>query len=253
MKGIPRLISRHLSRMLEPNEREAVLGDLEETRTGGWSGICEVAGLVVRRQFGPWRSWRSWAAAFGVAVPASFLLMGDSVLISLECASAVRARTPMFPSASGAILIVLSLQVLVLAGWSWTCGFFMGSVSRRTTWISVLYFGLPCLYCLQRFHIESLSIPKLCLFPFVLPAAAGLWRALRNPEIRPRTALALALGITFGSAVIEIWASPFPQRFLGWFVVSALTWPSWFLVAASQGTAAGIEVGGHPGLPSSPA
>ena len=70
------------ARLLEREEREAVLGDLVESRESAWDGLFGVLGLVLRRQAMLWRSWRPWLAGFGVALPSSFLLMGVSLSVS---------------------------------------------------------------------------------------------------------------------------------------------------------------------------
>ena len=41
---------RMVAGMLEPAEREAVLGDLLEANDGGWRAVFSVLGLVIRRQ-----------------------------------------------------------------------------------------------------------------------------------------------------------------------------------------------------------
>ena len=68
--------------LLAPVEREVVLGDLAETDRGAWRGLGDVLGLAARRQLALWRSWRPWAASFGLALPASLFLMGWSVAAS---------------------------------------------------------------------------------------------------------------------------------------------------------------------------
>jgi hypothetical protein len=69
------------TRLLEPDEREAVLGDLLEAGEGGWSGLPGVLGLVVRRQLQLFRNWRPWAASFGLTLPGSLLLM----ILCIDC------------------------------------------------------------------------------------------------------------------------------------------------------------------------
>jgi hypothetical protein len=70
------------AQLLEPSEREAVLGDLTEAGERGWHALIEVLGLLIRQETILWKSWRPWLAAFGLALPASFLLMGFSVSVS---------------------------------------------------------------------------------------------------------------------------------------------------------------------------
>ena len=220
-----------LGGLLGPREREAVLGDLMEGGEGAWRGIPEVLGLYLRRQATLWTDWRPWVAAFGVALPTSFLLMGFSLSVSLAflqlagpAEAAVRTMSPGFPLLAG--------HVLLLAGWSWTGGFLIGSVSRRTLWASVASYCAPCLFCLSRFHAQALS--RYCLLLFVLPAAAGILQGLRLPRLRLTTALAAALLLTALSIPArrgsgEHWWSPH-----AWVLNATLTWPAWFLVATAR-------------------
>lgn len=220
-----------LGGLLEPREREAVLGDLMEGGDGAWRGVPEVLGLFIRRQATLWGDWRPWVAAFGVAVPTSFLLMGFSLSVSLAflrlaapAGDAVRAMNPGFP--------LLASHVLLLSGWSWTGGFLVGSVSRRTLWASLAAYCAPCLFCLSRFHAQVLS--RYCLLLFVLPALAGVLQGLWRPRLRLRMALAAALLLTALAIPArresgERWWSPH-----AWVLNSTLTWPAWFLVATAR-------------------
>lgn len=70
-----------LARLLSPGDRESVLGDLAEAGETGRQAVLSVAGLLIHRQMAVLRNWRPWVAAFGLAMPASFLLMGFSVSV----------------------------------------------------------------------------------------------------------------------------------------------------------------------------
>lgn len=52
-----------LSAVLEPTERDAVLGDLQESDERGWSAAAAVAGLATRRVWEVWRRTDPWALA----------------------------------------------------------------------------------------------------------------------------------------------------------------------------------------------
>lgn len=65
------------ARLLEPCEREAVLGDLLEAGEAPWRGSLDILGLATLRQLLHWKSWQPWLATLGLALPGSFLLMGD--------------------------------------------------------------------------------------------------------------------------------------------------------------------------------
>ena len=124
--------------LLEPKEREVVLGDMQEGGEASWRGVPEVLGLYIRRQALLWRNWQPWLAAFGVALPTSFLLMGFSLSVSYEFLRFAgpqgepgRAMDPSLPVFAG--------NLLLLVGWAWAGGFVVGSLSRRTLWASLFH------------------------------------------------------------------------------------------------------------------
>ncbi len=219
--------------LLEPKEREVVLGDMQEGGEASWRGVPEVLGLYIRRQALLWRNWQPWLAAFGVALPTSFLLMGFSLSVSYEFLRFAgpqgepgRAMDPSLPVFAG--------NLLLLVGWAWAGGFVVGSLSRRTLWASLISYGTPCLFCLSRFHHHSPS--RYCLLVFVPPAAVGVLQGLRISRLRLSTALAAALLLTALALpprreAGERWWSP-----RAWVLNSALTWPAWLLVATARRT-----------------
>ena len=215
------------ARLLERDEREAVLGDLLETGEGGWRRLLDVLGLVVRRQILHWRSWRPWLAVFGLALPGSLLLMGFSVSISSIYERLVDRRILIgSPHPIHEAFFQLLCRGLLLIGGSWACGFVMGSMSRRTLWVSIASSCFPCLFCLVRFREPSLS--RLCLFLFPLPAIWGVRQALRLTGLNLTFAILLAIAITTLTILPTnsrgVWA-------LNW----TLVWPAWYIVATAQG------------------
>jgi hypothetical protein len=70
---------------LAQEERDAVIGDSLEAGDTFWKAFAGVLGLVVRRQFLRWRSWRPWFATFLLALPAGYLLI--YVSMSVACTS----------------------------------------------------------------------------------------------------------------------------------------------------------------------
>jgi hypothetical protein len=252
MTGVGRSFVEAAARLLARDEREAVLGDLVEAGESTWQGLLGVLGLVFRREATLWKSWRPWLAGFGVALPSSFLLMGVSLSVSwsymtLRCPELLQKSS--FTLGSGTI--VLLCKALLLIGWSWTGGFVVGSVSRRTLWASMALCYSPCLFCLSRFRVESLS--RFCLFLFLLPALSGVHQGLRISKMKLSWAIALAIAITVlmlpdWSSGTQHWWSP-PRWTLNW----ALCWPAWYLVAmarpagskAGRGSSDGLWSGGH--------
>jgi len=214
------------TRLLEPDEREAVLGDLLEAGEGGWSGLPGVLGLVVRRQLQLFRSWRPWAASFGLTLPGSLLLMGFSVSIASICERLAHHQILIEPLGGiDEAFISLFCRGLLLIGGSWVCGYVVGSVSPKTLWMSIVSCCFPCLFCLVRFREPSLS--KFCLFLFLLPAVWGVHHALRLTRINLRLAILLAIAIT------TLTLLPTNSRGV-WLLNWSLVWPAWYLVAMAR-------------------
>ncbi|HLJ44731.1 MAG TPA: hypothetical protein VKU01_01900 [Bryobacteraceae bacterium] len=218
-----------LARGLSPGDRETVLGDLAEAGETGNQALLSVAGLVIRRQLSMWRDWRPWVAVFGLVVPASFLLMGFSVSIAQAVLPATGRNLP--PG-----LTVLVCNISLLAAWSATGGFAVGTISRRTTWISAIFSLLPCAFCLSRFHLHGLS--PLCLLLFLPPALAGLYFGLRTSRIRFGICLAAAIVTTV--LTIPHWnqRGAWPSNFM-------LSWPAWYLVSTAWRRKAPLRSGLH--------
>jgi hypothetical protein len=211
-------LMRMVSRLLEPAEREAVLGDLLEAGEGGWRALSGVLGLLIRRQAEPWKNWRPWLAAFGLAVPGSFLLMGFSLSVS-------HAYEQWIGPGLRPGLALLLCNLVLLIGWAWTGAFLVGSLSRRTLWVSATLSFAPCMFCLERFRIESLS--RFCLLLFLPPAIWGVLRSLQIARIKLSSALALA-------SVLTILTIPAWNAKGAWIPNWALSWPAWYLVATAE-------------------
>jgi hypothetical protein len=214
------------SQLLAREEREVVRGDLMEAHESAWQGLLDVLGLVVRREAALWKHWRPWLAALGLVLPGSFLRMGASMSASWMYQHFI---APKALQASGLTpdsgLLLLIWQIFLLIGWSWTGGFVVGSVSRRTLWVSISSACAPCLVCLARFRVESLS--RLCLLLFLLPAIWGVRQGLRIKQIKLRLALVLAVTIT--ALMINEWGHRG-----SWVIDWALIWPAWYIVATAR-------------------
>ena len=200
------------AQLLAPYEREAVLGDLEEAGENSWRGLLGVLGLVIRRETALWKSWHPWAAAFGLALPFSFVLMGFSLSVGWSYQNFIRLGVGFWPLIS---------RFSLLVAWSWTGGFVVGSLSRRTLWASIAATCSPCLFCLARFR-ES-SLPSICLLLFLAPAIWGVLKGLQITRIKLHRAIILAIAVTM--AMI-------PMGNMTWI----LAWPAWYMVATAWNT-----------------
>jgi hypothetical protein len=206
--------------LLTPCEREWVLGDLEEAERDFLQGLADVIGLVVRRQIELWKSWRPWLAAFGLALPCSFLLMGFSL--------AVASDFRQISHAEGAGLRWLLGQAMLLAICAWSGGFTAGSLSRRTLWVSAAACLAPCFFCLSRFGLPMRSPLELLLF--VPLAVWGAWLGYKRIRLMRRAMTPLAMAATL-LAIPGLVAGT-------WFCALALLWPVWFAAMTRRAAAA---------------
>jgi len=226
MISSPSLLVKLTARLLEPREREVVLGDLTEVHASPLQAVCEVLNLGIRRHSALWLNWRPWLAGPGLAVPASFLLMGVSLSVSQSCLELVKPDT-----GTGSVTWLLTQMCLLLI-WSWTSGFVIGSLSRRTLWASIVMCCWPCFVCVSKFHLELLS--PVCLLWFLIPAGLGVRQGLSGKRIRLSVALTittvlmLAMLLRWQGGVQRWWSPPW------WLVDFVMSWPALFLVARAS-------------------
>lgn len=142
-----------VSRMLEPDEREVVWGDIAEAGESGGEALCDLLGLVARRQAGLWKAWRPWLALavvpLGMRLGERAALLGRSYDLNLwiltnyrEIDRAILRESGIAVSSGVAGLLLGSL---VLAGLAWALGFVLGLLARQTAPVSG---GLFCLLAL---------------------------------------------------------------------------------------------------------
>lgn len=217
-----------VARLLTRDERDAVIGDLLENGESAGQAFLSVLGLVVRREAQRWKSWRPWIAAFGLALPSTFLLMGLSVSVSWMFPHMLHAISEIEPHTNLVTYSILHLvpQLLWLAGCAYACGFVVGALSRRTLLVSATACFVPCLFCLARFRSDSL--PAFCLFLFLVPAVLGVREAMRGKPPGFPIAVGLAVGLTVFEALMT------NNSWLNWLWVVPVLWPSWYMVAIAR-------------------
>jgi len=143
------------SRLLEPAERDVVLGDFEESGESSGRALRGVLGLVVRRQAALWKDWRPWLVLVGLIVPLAMLLSIVSKATAGESATyiwlyannwdwALLRYTEFWYEFAASVAFVF-VRCLTLVCWSWTAGFLLGFVSRK---IVQVYGVLLCLMLL---------------------------------------------------------------------------------------------------------
>lgn len=157
-----------VSRLLKHDEREAVLGDLEESHQAGPRALLDVLDLVIRRQAGLWMTWRPWLVLFVFILPLAMLLSivsrqtsdGSAVYLWMYANNwdAALTQNPgfwrLFAETAGSVL----LSYLTLACCSWTGGFVLGSLSRAMSALNSF------LLCVILFFGEVLGAPRYFAF-----------------------------------------------------------------------------------------
>jgi hypothetical protein len=127
-----------LSRALEPDEQNAVLGDFAESGVNGWKALRDLLGLVIRRQAGLWKDWRPFLALLGLVGPLGMLVyssgLGGQLGQSLWTRWHFQTRYGSGLTAMQDLIVVIS-QSAALILWSWSSGFALASLSRRTVWM----------------------------------------------------------------------------------------------------------------------
>jgi hypothetical protein len=222
MSGIAWSLVEFAARLLEREEREAVLGDLEEAGESPWRSLLDVGGLTLRRQAGLWKEPRPWLAGFLVTVPCSYLLTHVSMSVTYTYERVVNHKVwSCIPTGHEGILLMLC-HIFLLIAWSWSAGYVMGAVSRLTLWASALLAVVPPAYYLSKHELPA-SL-RLCVFLFVLPAILGARQSLRKVRLNLGTAAFLAVAIT--GIMIFAWGSD-----ALWIFNWALIGPAWYLVA----------------------
>lgn len=157
-----------VSRFLEHDEREVILGDLEESRRTGPRALMDVLDVVIRRQGHLWMGWRPWIVLIVSILPLGMLLSilsrqtsdGSAIYLWMYANNwdAVLTQNPgfwrLFAETAGSVFI----SYLTLACWSWTGGFVLGSLSRGMIALNSV------LLCAVLFFGEIIGAPRYSAF-----------------------------------------------------------------------------------------
>ncbi|HWF46767.1 MAG TPA: hypothetical protein VG168_07160 [Bryobacteraceae bacterium] len=172
------------SRLLEPDERNAVHGDLFESGEDGAEALHDMFGLVIRRQLALWKSWQPWLALLGVAGTSAVVL--SEILFRLRVAANLQLDTYLrygvhYETGVTARQDIESLFCLAVAlfVWSWVGGFVLAALSRRSLWITAALFYLVAF---DSFRARLILEGSLVVKPGApLPLIALGWLLPLNP------------------------------------------------------------------------
>lgn len=260
------------SRLLEGNERDAVRGDLAESNASGPQALRDVLGVVVRRQAALWKNWRPWLALIGLAglvgVQLSHIVGALSGQLDMQLRTYWKYGVSYGTGLTAFEETVMFLsQALALVMWSWTAGFVLGSLSRRTVWVTGPLYLLAGVYPVLRglhflvrahpwtfdHHLRELPLILLMLtllfvlqiILFLLPSIAGVRRGLRKLTLTLPRASVLTVAIVAVTA-LTIWTGGWPHAAVvrwsgdGWdptvglqsrvFVFGLVSWPVGYLL-----------------------
>jgi len=220
-----------LLRALDPSERDAVDGDLNELRVPPRRAIRELLDLLARRRVAAWMDWRPWAALIIVVLPLGFALsvisrfwaLGTAIHVWLyveNWTSAYLASPGARSDLFGAVGTHL-IECVALMLWAWTIGFAVASVSRRAKWETFALFALvvfagtigsttagvlnPANAAVFSLTSYRVGFPIVFRTVFILlPALHGTLKAVRESTIGSIHAAILAITVTLVTAALAV-------------------------------------------------
>jgi hypothetical protein len=175
------------AQLLDPGEREAVLGDLRELGVSQGRALGEILGLAARRQAALWANCRPWLGLLVLILPLSLLLSvmarfaaGESSvelwLYANNLDVALLGNYGFWYELAHSIPIVLAI-FLKLFCWSFTAGFVLGLSGARTAPISR---GLLVLALVLGFSIAA-PVYVAFYWRFFERTSSGLTAAMNDP------------------------------------------------------------------------
>jgi hypothetical protein len=251
MSGICWRLVHALSRLLEPDERDAALGDFLESGLSAGRALRDLLGLIARRQSALWADWRPWLALLGIVGPVTSMLLSFAfgLSLTLELNFWILGNYTHFDPALleqtgltvGHGIFVMLRHAFLLFAWSWTAGFVLGSLSRRAIWANgVLLSCLAALFFTGALRGATPPKPSMVLavsaLLILLPLIWGVRQGLRLGALRLRPAILCAAAVAATTA-LSIWTD-------GWWRGGAwntrqliltliLCWPVGYMVASA--------------------
>ncbi len=210
-------LAERLSRVLEPGEREAAIGDIAEAGATGAEALRDVFDLIVRRK---WRVWLALAALTGQAW-GLLIFMGTPLrAFDIWWKYGVRSEDGLSADQD---LITLTCHCAALICYAWTSSFALAFFSHHkvrvnasllyVVWLFTLFglttaSGMPLHNAVLLVTLEALLV--------VLPSLSGMRQAFGARAVGP-TQIALLTSATATTAALAIWTST-------WFASAIEVW-----------------------------
>jgi hypothetical protein len=184
--NLPSRLIDALAEMLDPDEREAVLGDISESQQKNGKAIRELLGLIARREAALWRTPRPWLMLVAMVAPIAVAL--NLAAIRLAEGTAIYSYIyidnwtwgQLASPGARADLVHLCVAYLFdyvsLAGFAWAAGLSIGRLSGRavrgmSAW---LYLSVVVVALVPRSHwVGNASVFEAPFYQFVLPVIVG--------------------------------------------------------------------------------
>ncbi len=218
------LILNKLSKLLESDERDAVLGDFAELNIIPVRSVYELCGLILRRQILLWKNWQPWFALLFVVglVGIRLVVLASSLAIApLNYFLAYLRYGVRYESGLSLLeeITVWFLVAFAVVLWSWTAGFLFTLLSRRTALFTNLIF-CAAWFCGNavvlgffqsdwRWVLFIAFSSAFAFLPFIWGARSGF-----RPLALSMRQVILVASFSLGVAVLVTWVSGWPQAAL---------------------------------------
>jgi len=225
-------------------------------------------GLIIRRQLALWKYWQPWLALIGIGCIVGLLL--SEFVWGFELAFGNTTVGAYFASAehwNGADwttlpdprdLVFLLFFSAVVVSWSWVSGFVLGSLSRRTVWLTAALFYLTVLNSFPMIRgiirLNGGGAPPLPMslidrwrpfgiaqwLLFFVPVLCGMRSGLRRQTLPIAQTIMAALGIAIFTSVLTAMSISFYGIDAAWgapafnWKTALVSWPLLYMIITAR-------------------
>ncbi|MEO5924940.1 MAG: hypothetical protein ABIR70_14060 [Bryobacteraceae bacterium] len=177
--------------LLEPAERQSVLGDIQE-RGPDVRALLDLIGLVLLRQLQSFKSWRTWLVTASMLLPVFWI-----ATVPTGVGGFARAYPALSAPQLTRYLAVIVWAAIGTPILSWSTGFAIGALGKQRTPVVLL---LLAIYSVK-FAYPRMHDTEWLLILTIAPAIFGSIQGYRGRSLRPLSLAILmilsALSIAF--------------------------------------------------------